>query len=167
MPQTILALLALMIASLFSLQMHRQTIETQQRMIRNELALQSTGVAEDKLGEIGTMHFDEAVKHGQAVDSYARLTAGPPFADGGPDNDDIDDFNGSVDTLARAIEGEELHFRAEVRVVYVPDANTDGAAASHQTKTKRVTVRVRSVDWPSAEEIRLSRTFTCGGACNF
>ena len=39
MPQTILALLAQMMASLFTLQMQKQTLETQQRMIRNELDL--------------------------------------------------------------------------------------------------------------------------------
>jgi len=43
MPQTILALLAQMMASLFTLQMQKQTLETQQRMIRNELDLQAPG----------------------------------------------------------------------------------------------------------------------------
>jgi flagellar biosynthesis component FlhA len=41
--KTILALLAQMMASLFTLQMQKQTLETQQRMIRNELDLQAPG----------------------------------------------------------------------------------------------------------------------------
>ena len=49
--------------------------------------------AEDKLDQIGSASFDEAARNG-TVSSRSELTAGPPFSDGGPDNDDIDDFHG-------------------------------------------------------------------------
>jgi hypothetical protein len=169
MPQTILALLALMVAMLFSLQMQKRALQTQQRMIRDDLAIHSTGFADEMLGLVGTQAFDEAVKGSQTVDARSELTAGPPFNDGGSNNDDIDDFHDAFanNDLTRRVNGADLTFDIDVDVEYVENDDTDGSRATRRTKTKRVTVKVTSLDVPNAQTIELSRPFTCGGGCDF
>ena len=160
-----LAILALMLATLFSVQQQRHGAFTKISMIRGEIGTQSTGVAVDRLEEIGSMAFDEATVGDVTLDTIDSLTVGAPFELDAPGND-IDDFNGvSVDTF-RVAGGDTLRFRVESRVRYASEANI-GQEVAGPTKVKKATVRAYSLDISAPDTITLSQSFACGSRCNW
>lgn len=163
MSQTLLAILALMLATMFAVQQQRHTGFTRLSMIRAEISTQSTGVAVDRLEEIGSMAFDEATVGGTAV-SLANLTAGPPFQLDAPGND-IDDFHGvSVDTF-RVAGLDTLRFRVQSVVAYA-DPEDVGKVVTGPTSMKKATVKVYSLDIAAPDTITLSQSYACGSWCN-
>ncbi len=166
MPQTILAVLALMMATLFAHQQQRSYVRTQVNMVRNELALQGTGVAESVLSEIGSMEFDDATKDNNKVGSPGDLTPPNELGSEGGQADDIDDFHGQVLQEERAFRGDFLKFEVKVQVVYVDEDDMETERTS-QTKAKKATVTVRSMDISNPVEIRVSRSYTCGSTCDW
>ena len=165
MPQTMLSILALMLATMFAVQQQRHTAYTQLSMIRGEISTQSTGVAVDRLEEIGSMAFDEATVGGNSVASAALLTSGAPFSADSPGND-IDDFNGvAVDTF-RIAGMDTLRFRVQSRVRYA-NPNDVGQEVGGPTKVKKATVRVYSLDIVAPDTITLSQSYSCGRRCNW
>lgn len=162
MPQTILAILALMLATLFAHQQQRGYVRTQMNMVRNELALQGTGVAEEVLGEIGGTAFDEATIDGTAEEG--ELT---DLSDFGPEaNPDIDDFHGQTLERTRTFRGNTLRFEVQVEVTYVDEDDLETESLS-ETKAKRATVTVYSKDIGQPVRIRVSRSYTCRSECNW
>lgn len=165
MSQTMLALLALMLASLFAVQQQRQTAEMRLAMIRSEVSTQSTGVAVDRLEEIGSMSFDEATIGNETLSAVDSLTAGPPFGSDAPGND-IDDFDGvTVDTF-RVAGTQQLNFRMTSRVRYASEASFETEVAS-RTKVKKVTVKVFNLDIPNPDTVTISQSYVCGSRCNW
>ena len=171
MPQTLLAFLAMMIAMLFSLNQQRGALHTQRTMIRNELAMQSTGVVEDVLGEIGALAFDEQLKkENDEADDASDLTL--PGALGREDKtDDLDDFHEEENirryrTMQREVGGafvtDTLWFAVAVDVTY---ADEKGAAQTSQTKFKKATVQVSSLTISDPATVKLSRLYACGSKC--
>lgn len=165
MTQTMLAMLALMLATLFAVQQQRQTAQVRMGMIRSEYGTQSTGVAVDRLEEIGSMAFDEATVGDETLLTVDSLTAGPPFSLDAPGTD-IDDFHEiTVDTF-RVAGGHKLNFRMHSVVRYASETNFE-MEVTGPTKVKKATVKVYSLDIANPDTITISQAYACGSRCNW
>ena len=165
MSQTMLSILALMLATMFAVQQQRHTAFTKLSMIRGEISTQTTGVAVDRLEEIGAMSFDEATVGDVTLDTPDSLTAGSPFGLDAPGND-IDDFDGVVLDTFRVAGPDTLRFRVLSRVRYASEANVEQEVGG-PTKVKKASVRVYNLDVAAPDTITLSQSYSCGSRCNW
>lgn len=166
MPQTILAILAMVVATLFAHQQQRNYLHTQIKAMRNEVALQGTAVAEDVLGEIGAMAYDREtakLSDGQKLNSPYELTSLPFEAQ---DPLAIEDFHDQTLDRQRVFRGNTLHFKVEVDVAYVDPVDMETEQTS-QTKAKKATATVYNTDIKQPVKIRVSRSYTCGSKCDW
>ena len=167
MPQTLLAIAAMMLATFFAFQQQRSVMQTRLDMIRNEFETAATGVAVDRLEEIGVMAYDDVTKGGDEVGSATLLTSAPTFLNDAPPIDDIDDFDNSVIQSYRVFAGDTMWFGVQADVQYANEAQTDQPVGDTVTRTKykMVTVTVYSLSYANVDTIRLSQTFSCGSKC--
>lgn len=173
MPQAALATLALLLATLYSMQRQRAIFDGQMRMVANEMEMMATSVAKDELERIGVTAFDEAVIDPETgairrLTSPTQLTTKVNFRLEGSEWNDLDDFQkvaGADSTFrARTVSGQTFRFYTYADVAYVNEG--DGRTPSAwPTRTKQVTVFVRPVTIETGETIRLQQTYTCGSAC--
>lgn len=167
MPQTMLALAAMMIAALFAMNQQRGIMDTRMSMIRNEVASAATAVAVDRLEEVRSMAFDEATKGGDDAASPAALTSKATFTDDAPPVDDLDDFDGSYVKDHRVWAGDTLWFGVETVVHYADETQTDTPVSdpTQRTKFKQATVKVFSLNVAKVDTISMSQSFACGSRC--
>lgn len=165
MTQTMLAILAITLATLFAMQQHRNVAHMQMKMIRDDIGVQATGVAVDRLDEIGAKAFDQNTIGDEKADHPDSLTAGPPFAVDQQSND-IDDFHNVAADTFRVHGTDTLFFRIESYVTYALD-NEPGTPTTGPTKVKKVSVKAYSLDIPGPDTIRLSQSFACGSRCTW
>jgi len=123
MPQTALALFALALATMFSLNQRETTTRAQLSMMRNEVAVVSTGIASQAFDHIGSFPYDG---NGEVV----RLTQfTQPSKFGGvarwEEARDIDDFHGQSTVFTVPTEYGSFDIDVSARVTYVE--NVDGA----------------------------------------
>lgn len=161
MPQTILAVLALMMATTFALQQQRSILHTRAKLIRNEIAVQSTGVAETVLSEIGTRAFDQATAGDSSLTSPSQLTP-MPFT-GSSVRMAIEDYDGQLLQRKRIFRGDTLHFNVHIEIFYVQDDQV--TPATGQTKNKRAALTVYSTDITRPDTVHMSRAYTCYTKC--
>jgi hypothetical protein len=168
MGQTILAILALLVATLYSLGEYRGIHKIQVGMMRNEIALMGTGVAVDVLEEMGSMAYDEATVAGR-IYSSSDLTPASNFGPGFDlPNNDIDDWHGADIVRDRTTEHGTLSFRVVVDVVYaMEDAPEDPAPDGVRTRFKKANVKVYSLDIERPDTIRIARSYACGSRCDW
>lgn len=182
MGQTLYAIIAMMIVSLFAMQQQRSALRAQLDMIDNEIAMISSGVAVERLEEIGALAFDQNTRGGETADSPNDLTPPAEFGAGyDQTGDDLDDFHATLATLGRPLGEDSLWFDVVATVDYVQESNHDQVAPS-ATKFKRVTVTVRvDEDAPAnagilqmydaeglAERaVTLSQLYSCKSACQW
>jgi hypothetical protein len=157
----------MMLATFFAYQQQRSVMQTRLDMVRNEVETAATGVAVDRLEEIGVMAFDDATKGGDEVASANFLTSAAAFVNDAPPIDDIDDFDNSIIQSFRVYAGDTLWFGVEADVQYANEVQTDQAVAdpAQITKYKMVTVKVYSLSIANVDTVRLSQTFSCGSKC--
>lgn len=167
MPQTLLALVAMMMASLFALNQQRGIMQTRLTMVRNEVATAATGVAVDRLEEVRTMAFDEATKGEDKIFSTSELTSKPTFTDDAPPIDDVDDFDASYVKRYRVWASDTLWYGVNTSVVYATEAQPDQPVAdpNERTKFKKATVKVYSLNVANVDTITISQSFSCGSKC--
>lgn len=180
MPQTLLALLALAVATLFATQQQRYAVNSHLTQMRGELAVQSTAVAEDVLNMIGSMAFDEATVDQDAAPltlSY-QLTNVADFGPGEGQPNDIDDFHESisdeykvrtiqrVDPETGATVSNTLYFDVDVKVTYADENDLDTPQTA-KSKVKKVVVTVFSKDISHPDTVQLARSFVCGSKCDW
>lgn len=164
MPQTILAVLALMCATYYANTRQRAIVEDQVRMIQNEVELIGASVAIDRLEEISSKSFDQATVGDVTLTSSNLLTGSGSFGKEAGDNNDIDDFHNGVDTLMRVAGTSTLRFRVASTVAY-GNENAPETVSATRTKVKTVTATVTSLDVTVPAAIVLKRSFTCGAEC--
>ncbi|MCH8961450.1 MAG: hypothetical protein IH820_09045 [Bacteroidetes bacterium] len=170
MPQTMLAILAMMMFSLFAVQQQKKVYVAQHTMIRQAVTTMLNGASVERLEEIGSNGYDQAVVDNEILSSSAELSS--PDPDFGPGNDhtaedDLDDFHMAVDTLYRAVGADSLGFVVESEVEYASELDPElPAAPGTKTKYKLVTVTARCLTLPDLE-IHISRSFSCGSACQW
>ncbi len=171
MPQSLLAILSMILTSMYAYTQHQNVIATRLNIVENELSLQSTSVAVDLMEEIGSMAFDEATLS-EEIFSPGDLTPIGGYYQGSDSTgveaggtDDIDDFNGINVSRTRDRSGHTLSFTAAPVVAYV---ESDGVTPSTiPTKYKKVTVAVANTDFVMADTVYLSQVFSCGKKCNW
>lgn len=176
MGQTLYAVIAMMIVSLFATQQQRHALRTQLSMIDNEIETIASGVAVERLEAVGSMPFDQSTKGGQVVTDDDDLTPKDNFGTGyDQPGDDMDDFDGSTLPLYRVISGDTLSFATHVSVDYVEEADLETPVA-HRTKFKLVTVTVTPVFEDDRfynttgifeKVVSLSQTYSCKSACQW
>ncbi len=179
MPQTMLAVLSMVVTTLFAFNQHRNVLNTRLNMVKEDMAIRSTGVAVDVLEEIGSMSFDEATRDG-AVTSSGGLTSVyqttfehmSQYEESTQENmesggaNDIDDFNGAIMERTRTLNEKTLGFRAEAIVSYV-DPIDSSTEVNYPTKLKKVTIKVFSKNIARPDTIYLSQIFSCGSRCSW
>lgn len=150
MPQTLLALCAILMFSFFALSQHTAKAETERFAITAEVEMAAGRLARQRLATVLTRAFDEVnVGVSRVRTSPVGLSAiGPDTADGAEafeaDYDDVDDFNGSSIPMTSSWMGESIEFTAEVSVRYVRIAAGDIQPSAAKTTTKEVTATVRA-----------------------
>lgn len=178
MGQSLYAIVAMMVVSLFAVHQQRNALRVQLNMIDSEVATVASGVAVERLEEIGALAFDQNTRGGTLVDSPGDLTPASEFGEGyDRPVDDLDDFNGSVKEILRPLGGvDTLRFDATTEVEYVRESDTS-LASSVPTKYKRVKVtvtvkgagmdRLYSSDGLAQRTVTLSQLFSCKSACQW
>ncbi|MDX1429947.1 MAG: hypothetical protein R3282_06650 [Rhodothermales bacterium] len=180
MPQTMLAVLSMVVTTLFAFNQHRNVLNTRLNMVKEDMAIRSTGVAVDVLEEIGSMSFDEATRDAvvsssneltsvysasfREMEQYEESTNHEYIEAGG--TNDIDDFNGAIMERTRTLNEKTLGFRAEAVVGYV-DPVDKTTEVNYPTKLKKVTIKVFSKNIARPDTIYLSQIFSCGSRCNW
>lgn len=167
MPQTLLALAAMMMATLFALNQHRGVMQTRISMMRNEVMTSASGVAVDRLEEVRSMAFDEATKGEAKIFSSTDLTSKPTFTDDAPPIDDIDDFDGSSVQRFRVWASDTLWYGVETTVAYAEENAPDIPLSDPnvRSKFKKATVKVYSLNVNHVDTVSISQTFSCGSKC--
>lgn len=168
MPQTLLALAAMMMATLFALNQQRGIMQTRMSMMENEVATAATGVAVDRLEEIRSMAFDDVVKGEDKAFSSSALTSKATFTDDAPPIDDIDDFDGAYVERFRVWQSDTLWFGVATVVRYADEDAPDTPVSdpNQHTKFKKATVTVSSLSTP-ADTISISQSYSCGSKCDW
>lgn len=166
MPQTILAVLAMMVAILIANQQNRGALQAQLSRIRGDIAVHATSVAEDMLSEVGAKAFDENTVGNSRAEGPSYLT---PESNFGPNQEaaggnDIDDFHGEALLKTRTLDTGTLSFQVEVKISYADENDTEKEVAG-PTRVKKASLRVYSLDVSNPDTIRLSQSFSCGGKC--
>jgi len=183
MPQTLIAILSMVVTTLFAFNQHRNVLTTRLGMIREEMAVRSTSVAVDVQEEIGSMAFDESTLDKSVLHSsdltqisaydadlstqdpnYTELGVRPTLESGGAN--DLDDFDGAVLDRIRVREDRQIRFRAEARVRYVDEIDRT-SEVSYQTKLKKVTLKVYSTSIAHPDTIYISQIYSCGSKCEW
>ncbi len=170
MPQTMLAILAMMIFSLFAVNQQERVYIAQKAMIRQAVTVMLNSAAVERLEEISAKGYDQATVDDETISSSAELSSSTSGFGPGTDHtaeDDLDDFHTATDTLYRAVGTDSLGFVVVSEVAYASEANpAELAAAGTKTKYKLVTVTARSLTMPELE-VTISRSCSCGSACQW
>jgi len=168
MGQTLLAILAIMVATMFTFSQQHIMLKTRMQMIDSEISLQATSVAVDRLEEIGAMAYDETTKGGSEISSSSDLTLKADFTDDAP-IDDIDDFDGASITHFRLFGADTLWFNVESEIFYASESDLSQEIfnPSIRTKFKNAMVSVYSLDVSNPDTVRLSQSYGCGSNCNW
>lgn len=175
MAQTLLAMLALVLASLVSFNQQRNSASNYEVMVQNEIEMAASGTIMHIMEFIASRSFDERSTpdgiHGRnylpefgddfiGVQHFGDTDRGAsgcdllqPFET--PECDDVDDYSGLQGLLVNAelSTGYALPFNVGVDVQYVHDA---GDLSDHPTLHKLVTVRAES-DYLPYGEISIQR----------
>ena len=149
MPQTLLALLAILIFSFFALSQHEATADVEQLAVTAEVEFAAQRLARQRLAEVLARAFDEAdVGLDRARISPDGLSALGP--DDGvlmetteADYDDVDDFHGAgAQPVTADWMDETIDYWHTTTVRYVDLAT--GAPSLTPTLAKEITVEVRA-----------------------
>jgi hypothetical protein len=153
MSSMIYGILAILLIVFLGLNMQRGQLQTQDRMVVNEVATDLSGVAYSILDFIGRTPFDENTDESKVpqpveypvITSTSQLTAAASFGGCGSltlvpeDCDDLDDFHGLTGT--RTVGGLDYTFAVTVR--YVDPANPNTVVGA-PTYAKEVAVVVQN-----------------------
>jgi hypothetical protein len=149
MPQTLLALVAILVFSFFALSQHGATADVEQFAVTAEVELAAQRLARQRLAEVLARAFDEA----DVGLDRARVTP-DGLSTLGPDDgvltetteatyDDVDDFHSAgAQPIVAAWMDESIDYWQTTTVRYIDLAT--GAPSTTPTLAKEVTVEVRA-----------------------
>ena len=175
MPQSLIAMLSMMIASLFAYNQHRNALTMRMEMISQDMELRQTNIAVDLMEEIGALAFDDATKAGTITSSGSLTFTRSDLLEGQGEEgtviteaggtDDIDDYHDVALQRTRSRDGHTLTFNTYSEVDYV----TESGYSTHGTpsKLKKVEIKVISADIAFADTIQISQVFSCGARCDW
>ena len=174
MPQTLLALFALVLASFLTFNQQRLTLRSHHNLVTDEIELAAAGAASEVIAFIDGRSFDEATTPSAIGDQNGRIPEDPSeflvaSTFGGDDNgsdgcsllrpattpecDDVDDVHSDAwrPIAVTLADGRFLDFEVRTRVYYVADPERMTPSAT-PTRHKRVLLDVRSEYVPEAAE---------------
>jgi len=156
MSQTLLALVALMVAMQISMVQQRSVLNARLSMASSEMETVATGAGLDILDLIGSKPFD-ATTATQTITDPNDLTP-LPFAEGGlfTDAQDIDDYNG-IQPYVYATDINGIDFVVQVDVSYVDEDNLTEVSLT-PTFSKSVTVTLSQTSME--QQVQLTRVFS-------
>ena len=165
MNQTLLALLGMMIAMLFSLNQQRGTLHDYQTMVHDDMELMAAGVAQQVMETVASYPFDRATAYPEYRDADFKVSemAAMPFPTGRRFQDALalEDFN---DIQTRDVDFQSgdvtFAFTVDISVNYV-DAAMQPSAVPTDTKVVLVTVNHPRYQEPL---VLLSRSFSPGSS---
>ena len=166
MPQTLLALAAVVAFATYALGRHRTDNDVEIQSIVSEAELAASDLAETRMAEVLQLAWDEAdigshSPRSAPVPGPARL--GPDGSEAYGAYDDIDDHADGQTRTASAPAGVDGHleFGVSVDVVYV-DPSDPGTESSDPTLAKLITVSIDEVGVSGrrAARVRLQRVVT-------
>lgn len=138
MPQTLLSLLALVLASLFAYNTQQRSAASARELQRSEIEVIAAGVAESIFNQLADAPFDGNAEATRAAD----LTA--PGSFGGrtwANAADLDDYDGTTTTVSRAVGASTIDVTVAIEVDYVVKQGTAYVATpSTRQFFKRVTL---------------------------
>ncbi|MDX1438699.1 MAG: hypothetical protein R3284_02245 [Rubricoccaceae bacterium] len=159
MPQTLLAVCAIMAFSFFALGQHKSNAELERKAITSEIELAATDIARDQLVAITSHVYDEVdVDRTDLRRDAVGLSAllGPDAGESSIEFfDDLDDFNAFNDTLSVEWHGTNLTFAVTANVRYV-DANQPETPSASPSLAKEVVVSVTEVRSENADRPNVS-----------
>lgn len=163
MPQTLLAVAALLIFSFFALGQHRSGAAVDAGGVRAEMELAVTEAARERLLAVTRLAFDEADVGSPML--RTSVTGLATIAELGPDAgeadasgfDDVDDYDGHADTLTVLRGAEPVRFAVRYAVRYVR-ADDPRVAAGSRTLAKEVTVWATEADPLGGKPVEASLT---------
>lgn len=150
MPQTLLALCAILMFSFFALSQHSAKADTERFAITAEVEMAAGRIARQRLATVLTKAFDEVdVGVTRVRTSAVGLSPIGPDSPAGEEDveanyDDVDDFDGSSITMTSDWMGESIQFTADVSVRYVQITTSGVQPSAAKQTTKEVTVIVRA-----------------------
>lgn len=180
MPQTTLAILAIMLTTFLALSQQRTVLRGYESMVDDEMETMGSGIALQVMEYVGTKAFDEETKDGDVSStsdlsgsgsfgpgegSGTRCDVVPPISESGSYSscDDLDDYHDMEwEEVPFPLRDDTVRFEVSVRVFYM---NEDQERVTYQTNRKEVVVRVRGPERPNGRpymkgEIGLRRTFS-------
>lgn len=168
MPQTLLALCALLIFSVYALSRHRDDAGLERRAVSDELELAAAGLLRERLAALDLLAFDEADVGRTSIRTVPP--AGPLGLDAGETAtgpfDDIDDVDGLVESRAAQTGVGTVLFDVRYAVRYVDPADPATPSAT-PTLAKEVSVQATEVAAGPTERppvsATLRRVFTPAG----
>ena len=171
MPQTLLGLLGLVLATLVAFNQQRVAVQAQQQQLKEEYHLAASGVMMHVMEMIAARSFDEATTPEEIYNSgNACLTSVGQFThrnnfgrEAGcdlevpaaiPECDDVDDVHGirGQTVNARLPGGREIPFEVDVDVYYVDEDDLE-TVVPHRTHHKRVVLRARTPLLPTVNDL--------------
>lgn len=174
MPQTLMAILAMMTVTLASVHQQRTLVETRRAMLDDEMEVMASGIALQALEYIGTKAFDQATVSGVVVDVDDLTLSFPndqrcPLEASKESNaaydtcDDLSDYhNIQWEVVPFAVEGDTIHFEVTTDVGYLDQSHLRTSSRTFN-KEVVVTVRQRVADGERAllrRPIAIARTYS-------
>ena len=179
MPQTLLAILGIILLGTTTMSIHAGRLHLQSRAIAREIEEMGTSLGLEVMEVIRTRAYDQAVVDNSTTGAASDLAlftynnhtnhfntgkGCSVFGTGAYDCDDVDDFHKmQTATLPFVIGLDSVYFEIDVDVEYV-----DNAMSRHNGRTfnKQVTIAIQDV-WPGSGRdpylpvpIRISRVFS-------
>lgn len=164
MQQTILTMLALLIASLLSLNHKQAILQSQRGAVRAELTEMALGVAQQSMEVVRARAYDDSTRGtlNGTVTSASDLTPTASFPSGRHCEgfagsqvcNDVDDFHQMTSATVpfQLPEGEQFDFTVDIQVQYVDDNLTP--TGGPRSFRKKITIFVQ--DDPSGRPPRLA-----------
>ena len=141
--QSMLAIGAMLILSFISLSFNSAVLNTSTIDFQNKVSLTAISLADNMLEEIKSKSFDQATLQ-FPTNNLASLTPpsslGPEAGEVYPNFNDVDDYNGFIDTVS-APYFETYYLSCKVEYV---SGNSPDVVSSVQTFDKRATITVTS-----------------------
>ena len=161
MPQTLLAFLAMILVTAFSLVYQRSMIDSRKQMIQDEMETLASGVALELFEYIGSRDFDAQTANGTVTPENPDPALLTPLPFSGvatfEEAQDIDDFHGLSFTRTFRVDDVTFDFDVTVEVYYV-DPQEPEEAMSTPTLAKKVVLTLTNKHM--IRPLTISRVFT-------
>lgn len=151
MQQTLLALLALLVATLLSFNQKQARVQNQGQVVRGEIEQMALGVAAESMAIIRSRAFDAATDSSDGIvprDSLATIDdTGNPckvFFQGEPKCSAIEDFHG-IKPAEVSLEYPDGQFTFEIKSITVEYVDGNFDSSSNKTYQKKVTLKIQDV----------------------